>query len=645
MADSGSGSAKDKAFVKVDFDPDPGFDLLFDGLKGHEELGKPFLYELSLTATELVGNISKLIGSKAKVTMKQSDSTSSDSTKYIHGIVTRVVSKGLDRGAYHYQVELRPWLWLLTRVTDCCIFQNKNAFDIITDVFRKLEFSDFEDKRQNSSGSIVLDYCVQYRETTFDFVQRLMEQFGIYYFFTHDETTHKLVFADDSNSHKALTDKIPYQFDTTEHRTVSDHIWEWATDLVLHPGKFTFQDYNFEKPAVDLTSKTVKPATHSHGDYEVYEYPGPYAETDDGQKLTDVRMQAIVAQRVIFNGSSNSRLLHAGWKFTLDKYPDTDLNKEYLITRTETHMSIAEGMSSQDSEGGTIDTYHVVMHAIPGDVPFRLERRTARPLIRGPQTAKVMGPSGDEIYTDQYGRVKVKFFWDRSETADDQRTCWIRVAQTWAGQGWGAVFIPRVGMEVVVEFLEGNPDRPLITGVVYNATMTVPYALPDNKTMTVLKTNSSTGGSGFNELRFEDKAGDEKIWFQAQKDYDKKVLNDEVVTIHKDTTTTVETGKRAVTVSQGDNEMTVSQGKHTMTVQGNHGTTVQSGNHTLDVSAGKSDITAAQSITLTVGGSSIKISPSGIEITAPQVKATGSGTMDLDGGGMMTIKAGMVSIN
>jgi type VI secretion system secreted protein VgrG len=225
-----------------------------------------------------------------------------------------------------------------------------------------------------------------------------------------------------------------------------------------------------------------------------------------------------------------------------------------------------------------------------------------------------VGKSGEEIDPDQYGRVKVKFHWDRSDTADDQRTCWIRVAQGSAGAGWGSMFIPRIGQEVVVEFLEGNPDRPLITGVVYNANMTVPYALPDNKTRSTIKTNSSTGGSGFNELRFEDKAGSEEVFFQAQKDFTKTVLNNETVTIHKDTTTTVETGDRKVTVSQGGDTLTVSTGDHTITV-----------------STGKSAVSAAQSITL-----SVKIDTSGVTINGMQVQLQSTASMSLQAGASLS---------
>jgi type VI secretion system secreted protein VgrG len=630
---------KDVSYVKVDFTPDPGFELNFDGVTGTEELGRPFLFQLAMTAGELKGNVQNLIGSTASIKfMAQSRQQQGEDSKdhYINAIVTRVVSEGLARGSYHYTIELRPWIWLLTRVEDCKIFQNTAPFDIVTKVFRDAGFSDFQDSRQNAAGSTVLDYCVQYRESSFDFVTRLMEEFGFYYFFKHESSKHTLVFADDSNAHTELPKGIPFQFDTTEHRTVEDHAWEWTSEYALHSGKYTFRDYNFTTPTLDLTSKSINPATHQHASFEVYEYPGLYDQSGLGQTLADLRMQAIAADRALFQGVSNSRELHAGWRFKLEKHKDSAMNRGYLIVRSEITTNIAEGMSTKENEGEKLDTYRVTLHAIPGDVPFRLHRKTKRPMIRGPQTAKVVGPSGDEIYTDQYGRVKVKFHWDRADSSDEDRTCWIRVAQAWAGAGWGSIIIPRVGMEVVIEFLEGNPDRPLITGVVYNANQTVPYALPGDKTKSTLKTNSSTGGSGFNELRFEDKAGSEEVFFQAQKDYNKKVLNNETVSIKKDTTTTVEEGNRSVTVSQGNDSITVS-----------------TGNHSITVSAGKSDVTAATSITLTSGASTIKISPTGVEITAPQVKVTATATMSLqasasmtvNGGASLSLTAGMISIN
>jgi type VI secretion system secreted protein VgrG len=617
-----SGSAADYAPVEVDFTPDPGFQLLFDGLHAEMELGRPFLFHVELSSGKLQSEVWKLIGSTCCVWLYQKENTE-EKNRYFHGIVTRLVSAGLSGGAYRYKLEVRPWIWLLSQVTDCKIFQKKSAFKIVTDIFRDAGFSDFEDKRQSAAGDLELDYCVQYRETSLDFVTRLMEQFGFYYYFTFTKTAHTLVIVDDPNAHTPITPDMPYKFDQTEQRTVTEHIWQWNTDLGLLPGKWTYQDYNFTTPAADLTSKSMKAGEHSlHNSLEVYEYPGPYETVGDGHKLSDVRMQDIHARRRVFSGQSNSRKLLCGWRFTLKDYPsaDSDMNRQYLIIHSMTTVEGAEGSPTDDAEG--VDTYRVQVKCIAGDVPFRLARKTPRPVIRGPQTAKVVGASGDEVMTDQYGRIKVKFHWDRGEASDEDRSCWIRVAQSWAGSAWGSMTIPRVGMEVVVEFLEGNPDRPLITGVVYNANNTVPYALPANKTRTVFKSNSSTGGNGSNELYFEDKAGAEKIYMHAQFDHEYEL-----------------------TVSTGNHEMTVSTG--------NHSTTVSAGNHKLDVSAGKSEITAAQSITLTVGANSIKIDTSGITINGMKISAQASTTMSLqasasmtiDGGGMLSASAGLVKIN
>jgi type VI secretion system secreted protein VgrG len=605
MDDTVSAPTQNDAFAKVEFKPDPGKDLqlMFDGLKGHEELGRPFLYELDLSSGKLRGDMSSLLGSSATVTLSQSDADHKE--RYINGIVTRVVSAGLTGGSYRYHIEVRPTLWLLTRITDCRIFNDKEQtpFKILSKVLQEAGVT-VEDKRQAGAGNEQIEYCVQYRETTFDFLMRLMEQYGLYYFFNHDKDQHTLVLVDDPNAHQSVGDALPFQFDRTEYRTVSDHLWEWSTELALHSGKFMFQDYNFETPSADLAAKTAQPGPHSlHNSYEVYEYPGFYDQQADGRRLTDVRMQEISASRAIYKGASNSRKLHAGWKFRISDYPDDPVNREYLITRSEISLSIAEGLSnsaedSSGAQGELLDTYRVTLHAIPADVPFRLPRRTPRPMIRGPQTARVVGQDSEEITTDKYGRIKVRFHWDRSDKRDEDRTCWIRVAQPWAGASWGAMFIPRVGQEVVVEFLEGDPDRPLVTGSVYNANLKVPYDLPDNKTISVIKSNSSTGGNGSNELRFEDKAGSEEIFLHAQKDYTKKVLNNEAVTIHKDTSTTVETGNRSVTVSQGSDSLTVS-----------------TGNHEITVSAGCSTVKATQSITLQVGPNSIVIDMSGVSIS------------------------------
>jgi type VI secretion system secreted protein VgrG len=664
-----------RAWVKVDFSPDPGFQLIFDGIHAQEELGRPFLYEVDLSSGKEQTDVNALIGSHGTVWLSQSLDGKPD--VYFNGIVTRIVCHGKSGGAYRYKVELRPWIWLLSRVIDCRIFNNKSPFDIITAIFRDAGFSDFADIRCAGSGDTVLEYCVQYRESSLDFVHRLMEQYGIYYFFEHTKSKHTLKLADDPNSHTDQGDPVPFQFEETEIRTVADHIWEWATVLGLESGKFTYRDYDFTKPSADLTSKTTMAASHtSYKDLEVYDYPGIYKETSDGQKATDVHLQAITKDRLVNKLTSNARGLHAGSLFTLKDYPEKDKTSKHLIIRSTWTVGLAEGSSTTDGE--TVDTYRVTAEVIPSDTHFRLRRVTRSPMIRGPQTALVVGASGAEIDTDQYGRILVKFYWDRAEIDDDKRTCRIRVAQSMAGKSWGAMVLPRVGQEVVVEFLEGSPDRPLVTGVVYNATNTVPYALPDNQTRTTFKSNSSKGGGGFNELRFEDKKDSEEVFFQAQKDYNKVVLNNETVKITQDTTTTVEKGNRSVTVQKGNDSHTVSEGNYTVDVTkgdmtitadagnrttkinktetltvdtGNYNTTVTQGNHSLKISAGTSTIEAAQSITLKVGSNSITIDTSGISINGMKVGVTASagdvqvqasvGSVEVEGTMQCTLKGTM----
>ena len=595
-SDTGGDDASDPADapVKVEFTPKPSFKVLFDGMQIDMEMGRPYLIQLEVSSGTVKADAMTLMGAACLITMHEKENTE-DPDRYFHGIVTRAVSAGLTGGTYRFKLEVRPSVWLLSRHKDCRIYQKLTAFQIVTKVFRDINLSNFEDKRRSGAGDVNLEYCVQYSETSLDFVQRIMELYGFYYFFKFDKTGHTLVFVDDPNGHPKITADMPFRYDQTEYRHVGDHVWEWSNDHDLLPGKFSAQDYNFKTPSADMTAKTVQLPDHEHRDYEHYEYPGLHEDPEIGHRLADIRMQAIDSRRVVVASQSNSRALMTGWRFKLTDHPNQEMNREYLVIGSQITSSGVEGTPNPNSQ--TLDTYRLKFKCIATDKPFRMERHTQRPMIRGPQTAKVVGAGGDEIMTDEHGRVKVKFHWDRSDTQDDERSCWMRVSQSAAGGAFGSQFIPRVGQEVMVTFLEGNPDRPVVSGVVYNANQTVPHALPANKTRTTMKTNSTPGGGGFNEVRLEDKAGSEEVYIHAQRDFRREVQHDEIATVKND---------RNVTITTGDDSLTVSTGDHTITVSG-----------------GKSQITAAQSITLSVGANSITIDTGGISINGARVNITG----------------------
>jgi type VI secretion system secreted protein VgrG len=640
--DSSSDSSTSSDDVTLTVSPDPGFPLTFSSMVVTEELGRPFEAQLDVSSATRSGGLTNMLGCSVTVAVKLSGGTSK---RYFNGVVARAVYSGLSGGSYRYRLELRPWIWLLSRRRDCQIFQNKSAWDIITGVFRTEGFTDFSDQRQSQSGDVTLDYCVQYEETLLDFTTRLMEKFGIYYHTEHQNGRHSLVFTDDPNSHKSVGKAIPYRYKQTDLRQVDEHIWEWSADLALQAGKVTLRDYNFTTPSADLTAKSNQPGSHSHGSLEVYDYPGPYLNAGDGQKIAAVHMQYHNSRREVVHASTNSRAIYAGCKFTLSDNPDTTQNREYMVIRTVTHFSHEEGRSV--SRGSQIDQYTCEITAIPGSMQYRLESLTGWPRMRGPQTAKVVGESGQEITTDQYARIKVKFFWDRSDVQDENASCWIRVSQPWAGPGFGGMVIPRIGQEVIVDFLDGSPDRPIVTGCVYNATNTNADTMPANKTRSGFKTNSSPGGGGFNELRFEDKKGEEEVFLQAQFDFNVNVLNNQTTTIKKDRTTTVQQGNDSLTVSQGNRSITVSQGNDDHTVSkgnrsatvstGNDSLTVSTGNHSITVSAGSATVSAGQSITLKVGANSIVISTSGITINGATVGVTGTGSV--------TVQAPSIALN
>lgn len=673
MSDS-SENKIDNREIKITIDPKPSFDLYFNSMDGHDELGRPFHYTLDLISNNSRRlDLRSLVGSKITIALQLDDAAQK---RYFNGIIASAGYTGLVGGQFHYSVEMRPWIWLLSRKQDYKIYQKTlSALDIIKQVFSDNSFSDVKDSTKNSSNYKQLDFCVQYRETCLDFVTRLMEKYGIYYYFEHTETSHTLVLCDDPGSHTATQSGTLEFFESTgDYFRSNDYFWEWQATMTLQSGTVAMTDYNFTTPSANMLAKTVMDGTYNnYGTIEMFEFPTGYVIKEDGiassdvQTLTNVRAQELDARREVVQATGNMRELGVGYLFTLEGFEEDPgntsgpkQNRQYLTVSSTYALRLLENNTDTESQ----HMFQSTITAIPNDgkVFFRLPRLTPRPIVAGPQTAKVVGASGDEITTDKYGRVKLKFFWDRVGADDDTASCWIRVSQAWAGVSWGSMILPRVGEEVIVEFIDGDPDQPIVTGRLYNATRTVPYPLPDNKTRSTFKTSSSTGGSGFNEIRFEDKAGSEEVFFQAQKDYNKVVLNNETVKITQDTTTTVEKGNRVVDVQKGNDTLTVDQGnREVMVTQGADKLTVSAGDLTIDVTAGTAKVTAGtkislgvgantivittSDITLTVGSSTIKLSASGVDINGPQINGTANAKMALNGGGMMELQAGLIKIN
>ncbi len=412
-------------------------------------------------------------------------------------------------------MQVVPWLWTLTRYADCKIFHNKTVSDIVRQVFDNRGFQDY--KFQLNGSYSPMEYCVQYRETDFNFVSRLMEQAGIFYFFQHEEGKHTMVIADSSSAHEACPGQKTAGYNLVSGGIDdSDVINSWSIEQELRSGKYTLTDYNFKTPSANLTSS--EPSVIQVGGnnkFEIFDFPGDYTSRGDGGAVAKLRMQEEEAAHLVANGSSVCRAFTTGYKFDLEDHYQASMNASYVLTEIQHVASVGDGYSLGHGEGG--DTYSNHFTCIPLDVPFRPARLTPKPFVQGPQTAIVIGKSdysdssgddgagdSEEIWVDKFGRVVVRFPWDRAGAC----SCRVRVSQDWAGQGWGAITIPRVGQEVLVSFLEGDPDRPIITGRVYNADKTVPYNLPDFQTRSTFKTRSSSGGGAdnYNELRFEDKS-------------------------------------------------------------------------------------------------------------------------------------------
>lgn len=598
--------------------------LVLESLQGTESISEPFHYTLRLLSENPSIALKDLLKSPVVVSIELLDG----SLRYLHGNINRIaqLQYGED-GLVAYQAEVVPWLWFLSLFKDCRIFQNKTVPEIVQQVFQDRGFSDF--KLQLQSTYPKREYCVQYRETDLNFVSRLLEHEGIFYFFQHDQQKHTLILADASPAIKDCPNQptaryLPLSGGVQEDDTVVTLTYE---ESVL-PGTASLNDYDFQKPGTRLNTSMSSDAKG-----EIYDYPGLYTTKDDGDRYARIRLEEQEAQLATVRGDSFCRAFQIGFRFTLKDHYRDEANQAYTLFSLCTDAQ--ETSYRSGSEGAF--TYRNRFEAVPNSVTFRPRRTARKEFVEGSQTAVVVGKSGEEIWTDNYGRVKVQFFWDRAGKKDENSSCWIRVAQLWAGKGWGAVYVPRIGQEVIVDFLEGDPDRPLITGRVYNADQTVPYTLPDEQTKTAIKSMSSKGGGGFNEIRFEDKKGSEQVFIHGEKDLHQRVKNSRFETIVNSTHLIVKQDQFEKIAGDTHLQITGDQNeKVSGTVSLDAGMDLQQKvgmNCALDagqeihLKAGVNFvIESGTALTLKVGGNFININPAGVFISGSMVFINSGGS-------------------
>ena len=651
--------------------------LLFSAMSTTEELGRLPEFRVQMLSVKRELEIGKVLGKPMSIEVD----THNGGVRHFHGIVTRFGHTGSTgyEGQYStYEAVIHPWLWLLKKGSNCRIFQGESVIQIVKKVCAPYGGMVALETTGLTVDYKALEYCVQYRETDFDFVSRLLEDAGIYYYFTYKADSHTMVLADASNTHAPIAGYGALKFSAGSQSggLSEESVSRWSSAGEIQTTSYQLNDYNFVKSQASasggLNVVSGISAAFEQASYQMYDYPGLYTEQDDGKVLARARIERLHGQVEHIDALTDARGLFAGGLFTLAEHPREDQNRKYLITGTRHQIK-----GGDYGSGGGCEPFEFEcrVSAIFSGYAYRPLRSVARPVVQGPQTAFVVGKSGEEIYSDEYGRIKVQFHWDQQGTDDEKSSCWMRVSQSWAGKGWGAMTVPRVGMEVIVSFLEGDPDRPLVTGCVYNSGAMPPYALPEHQSRSTFKTNSSKDGGGFNELRFEDKKGAEEIFVQAERDYNRVVKNNDTLKVgfevaKKGDQTIDIKNNQAITIGADQaltvgNDRTVSIGhdekvevknnqaikvkvdqtldvgaKQTVSVGSDQATTV-GGKQQVDIGS-TLVIEAGTSILLKVGGSSIKIEAAKITIKSAEIEISADANAKLKAGAMMEVKAGAI---
>ncbi|ELY5790646.1 type VI secretion system tip protein VgrG [Cronobacter turicensis] len=575
--------------------------LLFWKLSGREALSEPFMFTLTLLGTDARADRSALLGQPVTVTIP---TQALMTPRYLNGKVTRVAVTAVELSGTRYaayELTVEPDLWPMHRDRNLRIFQGQTVPQIVKTLLGESRVN----MEERLSGSYrVWEYCVQYQESSLDFISRLLELEGITYHFRHEQDRHTLVLTDAPGQYEPFPgyETIPYHVTPSGGSTDEEGISQWALEDSVTPGIYSLDDYDFRKPNAWLFQARQNPLSPQPGSIDVYDWPGRFVEHGHGEFYARIRQERWQVEHRQTQGSGTALGIAPGHTFVLRNAPFFGDNGEYLTTVA--HYRFEENRYASGPDSNTL--HEIRFEVIPADVPYRPSQKTPWPRTYGPQTAKVVGPQGESIWTDKYGRVKVKFHWDRLGKGDDTSSGWVRVSSAWAGQGFGGVQIPRVGDEVVVDFINGDPDRPLITGRVYNEASMPPWALPAAATQMGFLSRSKDGSpDNANALRFEDKAGEEQVWLHAEKNMDTDIENDETHSVGSNRTKTIganetTTVKKNRTETVVENETITVHQNRTETVDGNETITIHSNrNETVDQNE---EVRIGQNQSVTVNG-------------------------------------------
>ena len=645
-------TSKRETALKIDLG---GEQILPERIEAVEALSTPFQIALDVIAP--LGELDLLphLGNDATISLYQDG----ELQRHFHGYFVEGEFMRESSEGFHYRLNLRPWTYFLSQNSQFAIFQEKTAKQIIQDVLERAKVSDVDWSHLTGEGA-TREYCVQYGESDFAFISRLMEEEGFYYFFRHEKDRHTMVLCDKPSSHqfgqpKTLTfnpqTKTVFNVDTAARTQSANEFYlqSWIERVQTGGHKTVVtRDFDFKKPErpVEATVEVTEEDKKVPLPQEVFEYPGGYIQEKDGKVLNEVTLNSLRSDRHTYRGQSQSSGLSCGTKLTVKEHPSSRMNGDYIITRTF-HSITAERYRT--GQGSGEEGYNVMIEAIPAKTYWRAPQVTPRPVVHGLETAIVTGPENEEIFTDEYGRVKVRFPWDRSGSKGEETTCWMRVSQT---GGLGNIILPRVGHEVLVDFLGGDPDRPVVVGRVFNQSHMPIYDLPDNKTRALWRTKTygpqksygkakslDSGEPKANEIRFEDKGGEEEIFVHAERDMNTRVRHQETHHVGLD---------QGIEIGNDRTEHVVNN--NTVKIDNDDSLTV--GNNLTIKVVNKIDITAGTSVTITVGASKLTMDGGSIKLESPVIDQQAKATFDaaspkttVQGQGLLVLNGALTKIN